>query len=404
MIKRIELINFMSHAHTVIEPAAGLTVLVGPNNCGKSALVAALQILCHNDNSTYVLRHGAKDCQIIVETEEGHVIEWSRKKSGSPKYTINGKPFDRLNRNVPPELHAALRLPKVTSDRQEFDVHFGEQKRPVFLLNDSAGSAAEFFASSSDAIRLVEMQALHKQQVRDAKRDQANFMEEKRSVEAKLQILAPIKQLESSIRDTEKQFVQLGIDLERIAAIGELIASMVGCHKNLLYHESLVGCFERLSAPPDFQNTRELEDLVRLLAANIVKSDRAAAASDAFATLAQPPYLDDEPGLEKLIDDIVTSLRRVERDEAKFASLRQLEPAPVLEPTEPLGELISAFTRQQELVNELNKQLDEISRDLDRFQDDILAWAQANPVCPTCKGPVAAKNLVPLTNHNGGRE
>ena len=36
MITRIELTNFMSHKHTVIEPAAGLTVLVGPNNIGKS--------------------------------------------------------------------------------------------------------------------------------------------------------------------------------------------------------------------------------------------------------------------------------------------------------------------------------------------------------------------------------
>jgi predicted ATP-dependent endonuclease of OLD family len=42
MIKRIELTNFMSHEHTVLEPAAGLTLLIGPNNCGKSAVVAAL--------------------------------------------------------------------------------------------------------------------------------------------------------------------------------------------------------------------------------------------------------------------------------------------------------------------------------------------------------------------------
>ena len=60
MITRIELTNFMSHSSTVIEPAPGLTVLTGPNNCGKSAVVAALQILCHNENSTYVLRHGEK--------------------------------------------------------------------------------------------------------------------------------------------------------------------------------------------------------------------------------------------------------------------------------------------------------------------------------------------------------
>ena len=41
MIRRIKLVNFMSHANTVIEPADGLTILVGQNNCGKSAIVAA---------------------------------------------------------------------------------------------------------------------------------------------------------------------------------------------------------------------------------------------------------------------------------------------------------------------------------------------------------------------------
>src|SRR6267154_958050 len=94
MIKRIELINFMSHKHTVIEPAAGLTVLVGPNNCGKSAIVAALQILFHNENSTYVKRHGERECSIKIETTDGHVIEWHRKDA--PRYVIDGKQFDRL--------------------------------------------------------------------------------------------------------------------------------------------------------------------------------------------------------------------------------------------------------------------------------------------------------------------
>jgi len=65
-------------------------VLIGPNNCGKSAVVSALQVLCSNPTSTYVLRHGAKECKIIVETDSGDRIIWSRKKSGSPKYEING--------------------------------------------------------------------------------------------------------------------------------------------------------------------------------------------------------------------------------------------------------------------------------------------------------------------------
>src|SRR5277367_6492702 len=94
MITRIELTNFMSHEHTVIEPAAGLTVLMGPNNCGKSAIVAALQILASNENSTYVMRHGAKEVSVKVETDDGHIIEWRRKNS--PSYLIDGQKFDRL--------------------------------------------------------------------------------------------------------------------------------------------------------------------------------------------------------------------------------------------------------------------------------------------------------------------
>src|SRR5688572_14547038 len=140
MITRIELTNFMSHRHTVIEPAAGLTVLVGPNNCGKSAIVAALQILCQNENSTYVMRHGERECSVEVETSDGHIIRWMRK--GSPSYLIDGQSFDRLQRSGLPEpLHAALRLPKVDAgDETSFDVHFGCQKSPIFLLDRPAAA------------------------------------------------------------------------------------------------------------------------------------------------------------------------------------------------------------------------------------------------------------------------
>src|SRR5689334_14794262 len=119
MITRIELTNFMSHEHTVIEPAAGLTVLVGPNNCGKSAVVAALEILCSNEEATYVLRHGERECAVVVHTDEGdgqgHIIEWRRKNS--PRYIIDGQTFDRLGKGGrPDELRPALRIGPVADE------------------------------------------------------------------------------------------------------------------------------------------------------------------------------------------------------------------------------------------------------------------------------------------------
>jgi predicted ATPase len=169
MIRKITLQNFMSHRHTVIEPASGLTVLVGDNNCGKSAVVAALQILCRNASGDYMVRHGENECKIIVETDEGHIVEWKR-KGGTVSYTLNGKAIHRLRGGIPDDLHKLLRIPMVfpQDGGDPFDIHFGEQKKPIFLLDEPGSRAAKFFASSSDAEVLIRMQILHKKNVQNA--------------------------------------------------------------------------------------------------------------------------------------------------------------------------------------------------------------------------------------------
>ena len=71
VIRSIVLKNYMSHRHTVIELAEGLTVIVGPNNCGKSALVSALQCLVRAPRGRYMMRHGAALTSVTIETSEG---------------------------------------------------------------------------------------------------------------------------------------------------------------------------------------------------------------------------------------------------------------------------------------------------------------------------------------------
>src|SRR3954453_10828286 len=137
MITRIVIDNYMSHAHTVIEPAAGLTVIVGPNNCGKSAIVSALQTLCGDHDGDFMVRHGEKSCSVTVDTDDGHTITWRRIK-GKVSYVLDGEEVHRASRaNLPDQLHEFLRLPKVLhpSGDKEFDVHFGGQKSPIFLID-----------------------------------------------------------------------------------------------------------------------------------------------------------------------------------------------------------------------------------------------------------------------------
>ena len=148
MIRRIILENYMAHVRTVIEPADGLTVLAGPNNCGKTAVVDAIETLCRNAIGDYMVRHEASEANVTIETDDGHVVRWSR-RSGSVQYEIDGRAVHRVGRGVPDDLHEKLRLPAVQAGNESVEIHFGMQRSPVFLLDISDGKKARFFASAS---------------------------------------------------------------------------------------------------------------------------------------------------------------------------------------------------------------------------------------------------------------
>ena len=302
VLTRIELTNFMSHAHTVIEPAAGLTVLVGPNNCGKSAIVAALQILCHNETSTYVLRHGQRECSVEVETIDGHTVRWTRKNS--PSYLIDGQLFDRLRgAGIPDQLHQALRLPKVDAGEDaNFDVHFGAQKSPIFLLGSSAATAARFFASSSDAIRLVEMQRRHKEKLAEKQRQKTRLEAESKQLNAELETLQPAVRIEQQLRDAEIAYVAL--------QQGQSALALLVHEASLLDRQSLAvaNCAERaaalasLGAPPQLADAGAVETLLDRLRAVGDAVRRAESDGVALESLGPPPRIDETAALERLIE------------------------------------------------------------------------------------------------------
>lgn len=441
MIKRIELVNFMSHERTVIEPADGLTVLVGPNNCGKSAFVTALQILCHNAKSSFVLRHGTKQCEIIVETDDGHIVNWSRKKSGSPKYVINGEEFDRLRGGVPEELHEILGLDKVNCEKDRFDVHFGEQKTPIFLLDDSGKAAAQFFASSSDAIRLVEMQDRHKSKVRDSKRDLSRLTSEKYEFEIDLKTLEPIDSIEERLAQCEKQYEQISADNEDIEQLQILINAFEESRR-LLEHQSSVlevvsdlteppvledceplelllnketklnrlgiwasvtsEALSHLSAPPQLEDEIELTTTLNNLIEADHESQRTNASANALAALEPPPSLGNETDLADQILEFKNALDELSVCKAKFRILSALEPAPELKDGSELESILSAFTKSKTHLKQTNKLLEQIETDFAELNSDVATWVDDNPSCPTCGSATQVEQLLGSVTGQGG--
>lgn len=441
MIKRIELINFMSHERTVIEPAAGLTVLVGPNNCGKSAFVSALQVLCHNAKSNYVLRHGAKSCQVIVETDDGHTIEWGKKKNGSPHYLINGERYDRLRGGIPDKLHEILRLSKVTCDKDQFDVHFGEQKSPVFLLNDSGKASAQFFASASDAIRLVEMQDRHRAKVRAAKQDAKRLKEELADIDETLEILNPVDEIESCVAGLETTYDAIkdaDVAIEQavimIRALSDLSSQIDLYDKELKafrplttppiledeerlqlcvddlkatstaheYSTNVANSLNQIEPPPGLEPESEFEEILTRLKLEMQSFENSDQQSRTLSNLAEPPLVQDELSLERLIRELSAADCELDEFELRSKMLGQIDSPPNIGELDELEKAVTDLKLASKDIGRLEKSLAQCITSIQTTEHEIEQWVESNPTCPTCGSPTNVGQMIPGKGHEHG--
>ena len=395
MIKRIELVNFMSHSHTVIEPADGLTVLVGPNNCGKSSVMTALQILCHNETSTYVTRHGEKECSIIVETTAGDTVQWVRHRN-TTKYVINGETFDRLRGRVPPILHQILKLTKVylEQSQDEFDIHFGSQKDPVFLINDSGRAAAGFFAASSDASRFIEMQKLHSQKVKEANRDLKRFDKEVEDLENEIDLLDPIPDLKESFDECSQLMKTIEIHDNAATSLQKKIEKLTQLQSRLQQYRDRAAALEELERPPELAETAPMARLVENIAANETRINVLRNATQCFAKFATPPSVNLTEPLKEMIARINAKTKDVLAAKLRGESLNLLTTPPSIVDVQPLNSLVENTTIATSQIKQLKLRLKELDRHAADIEQELVAFTADNPSCPTCDQPLTKEHLM----------
>lgn len=340
MIRKIEIRNFMSHPHTVIEPADGLTVIVGENNTGKSALIGALQILCRNAPGDYMVRHGEKECSIRVVTSEGDDIEWIR-KGKVVSYRINGKDIHRLGGGVPDELHELLRLPLVETENDPFDIHFGEQKKPIFLLNETPSRRATFFASSSDTIRLIEMQNRHRRKVQDAKAEENELVRREAGLRGRLDRLADIDRLGTLLERLEGDFEEIRAAEISMENLRKAIRSAEAAKIVITKWSETAAAARELDAPPLLEAVDPLQRLIAGITA--AESEIAHASSRIAAMKAKmtPPLLSDTRHIGELIGRIAAHEARAEKNESVRKATEALTAVPSFADTAGISLLIS---------------------------------------------------------------
>jgi exonuclease SbcC len=358
MIRKIILENYMAHVRTVIEPAAGLTVLIGPNNCGKSAIVHALEMICYNsDAAHFAIRHGAKKATVTIETvdEDGtvHTLIWWRTKSASG-YCIDGREISGAGRKVPDDLHKHLRMPLVQSGGNDpFLIHFGLQKRPIFLLDEPPSRAAQFFASSSDADRLMEMQRRHKQKETNARRDKEKLDREIEKLDADLAELSSLPMAGQRLAKLEIDYAELIDAMDRATELAEFIAVMDRTIVIERYQRDRSAALLPVQSPPDLRPLLPLESLLRQMEFTGRRANFSGARQDALARVKPVPELADARPLARLVRDLAHWLRRAELDRNRSTALAGLRNAPELREIPKLREQIRLLERAERRCRQL---------------------------------------------------
>ena len=159
MIK-VQIKNFQSIEDAEID-IDGFTVITGPNNSGKSAVMRAIRGVFTNAPAGPLVRKGAKNLSVGIVFPDGTNVLWE--KGGKlNRYTLNGKELNSVGRGVPPEV-AALGVAEVKAASDRIWPRIADQfTGSLFLVNRPGSVIAEALSdvdrvgTLTEALRLSE--------------------------------------------------------------------------------------------------------------------------------------------------------------------------------------------------------------------------------------------------------
>lgn len=172
-IRSITLEHFQSHTLTHLPLSPHVTLLSGHNNLGKSSILQALRCVFLNEGEDSFIQHHQPSTKITVDFGPEHCLIWERFRKG--KVVEHYKLIDAKDPTNPLHSSPVATLPDWVFEHshigliQGFDVQLRHQKKPVFLLDESASTRAKVLAVGSDATYVQTMITLDKQDLQEAR-------------------------------------------------------------------------------------------------------------------------------------------------------------------------------------------------------------------------------------------
>lgn len=231
MITKIEINNFQSHKHTVLNFSSGVNVFCGESDNGKTAIIRAIRWVVENRplgtdklNSTWN-DNFKNDMSVKLWLSDNVWVERIRNKS------LNGYRYFRDNKEVTLEA-TGTDVPQIITDILCLnDVNFQFQMDPPYLLSMSASEASKYFN------RIIHLDTID-ETLSVADSDKRSLNSEKKVVEADIKKYR--KKLEELEWLNEAKNIQIRVD-----KYDSLIRNKEDSIKNL---EASVSDYENVSS------------------------------------------------------------------------------------------------------------------------------------------------------------
>ena len=132
MIKSLTIKNFQSHKNSQLDFSDGINVITGSSNCGKTAIIRALNFVITNRPQGLAFKSSFADkketCKVSLVINNQEIIR--EKNTSINQYQVGGSLFDTIGNDVPSEISSAINMS---------DINISTQFEKHFLLMDSPG-------------------------------------------------------------------------------------------------------------------------------------------------------------------------------------------------------------------------------------------------------------------------
>lgn len=144
---QVRIKNFQSIKSSTID-IDGLTVVTGPNNSGKTALMRAIRGVFQNTPGTSFVRHGATKSSVELSFSDGRSVRWEKGPKMKPTYYIDGSTKAiHPGRGVPEQLREFGVESIKAGDQQVWPQVASQFTGQVFLLDQPGSVLAEAVAN-----------------------------------------------------------------------------------------------------------------------------------------------------------------------------------------------------------------------------------------------------------------